>query len=84
MHKPRYPSLHQINTRVWLTEFSRTLGRRATLHDIPDAELDRVAEMGFDWDWFLSVWETGLAGRRVSCTNNEAVSQIIMRDVGEL
>ena len=24
---PRYPSLYQINTRVWLTELSRTLGR---------------------------------------------------------
>ena len=25
---PRYPSLYQINTRVWLTELSRSLGRR--------------------------------------------------------
>ena len=37
------PSLYQINTRVWLTELSRTLGRRATLDDIPDAELDRLS-----------------------------------------
>ena len=22
--------------------------------------------MGFDWVWFLSVWQTGEAGRRVS------------------
>jgi hypothetical protein len=38
---PRYPSLYQINTRVWLTALSRPLGRQATLDDIPDAELDR-------------------------------------------
>jgi hypothetical protein len=67
----RYPSLYQINTRVWLTALSRTLGRPATLDDIPDAELDRLAEMGFDWVWFLSVWQTGLAGQRISRSNSE-------------
>lgn len=67
----RYPSLYQINTRVWLTELSRNLGRRATLDDIPDAELDRLTEMGFDWVWFLSVWQTGLAAQRVSRSNAE-------------
>ena len=46
MREPRYPSLYQINTRVWLTELSRKLGRRTTLDDIPDAELDRFAEWG--------------------------------------
>ena len=40
MDEPLYPSLYQINTRVWLTELSRPLGRPATLDDIPDAELD--------------------------------------------
>jgi len=68
---PTYPSLYQINTRVWLTDLSRSIGRAATLDDIPDAELDRVAEMGFDWVWFLSVWQTGSLGRQVSLTNPE-------------
>src|SRR5262245_63535414 len=66
---PRYPSLYQINTRVWLTSLSRGLGRRATLDDIPDAELDRLAALGFDWIWLLSVWQTGAAGMRVSSSN---------------
>ena len=65
------PALYQINTRVWLTELSRPLGRPATLDDIPDAELDRVAGMGFDWIWLLSVWRTGPAGQRVSRANPE-------------
>src|SRR5262249_15364304 len=69
MATPLYPSLYQINTRVWLTELSRELGRRATLDDIPDAELDRLAEMGLDWVWFLSVWQTGEAGQKVSRSN---------------
>jgi glycosidase len=65
---PRYPSLYQINTRVWLTELARARGRQATLDDIPDADLDRMAEMGFDWVWFLSVWRTGPTGQQVSRT----------------
>jgi glycosidase len=67
----RYPLLYQINTRVWLTELSRNLGRPATLDDIPDVELDRLAAMGFDWIWLLSVWQTGLAAQQVSRTNPE-------------
>ena len=67
----RHPALYQINTRVWLTDLSRGLGRPATLDDIPDAELDRVAGMGFDWVWLLSVWRTGPAGQRVSRANPE-------------
>src|SRR5512137_1532988 len=64
-----YPSLYQINTRVWLTELSAKLGRAATLDDVPDAELDRLAELGFDWVWFLSVWQTGPAAQAVSRAN---------------
>ena len=66
MTEPRYPALYQVNTRVWLTELSRGLSRPATLDDIPDAELDRLARMGWDWVWLLSVWQTGLVGRQVS------------------
>ena len=71
MATPRYPSLYQINTRVWLTQLSRRLGRVATLDDIPDAELDLIVAMGFDWVWFLSIWRTGPAGQRVSRSNPE-------------
>ena len=66
-----YPLLYQINTRVWLTELSRAIGRPATLDDIPDAELDRLAAQGFDWIWFLSVWQTGPGAQQVSRSNAE-------------
>jgi hypothetical protein len=68
---PTFPALYQVNTRVWLTELARALGRPATLDDIPDAALDAIAAMGFDWVWLLSVWSTGLAGQRVSRANPE-------------
>src|SRR5262245_43561273 len=71
MNSVRYPSLYQINTRVWLTELSRGLHRPATLDDIPDAELDDLANKGFDWAWFLSVWQTGPQAEQVSRSNPE-------------
>src|SRR5436305_3938148 len=67
----RFPSLYQINTRVRLTELSRELNRPATLDDVPDSELDSLAVSGFDWVWFLGVWQTGSAGRKVSLENPE-------------
>jgi glycosidase len=69
MKSPRYPSLFQINTRVWLTDLSRSAGRPVKLDDIPDFELDRLAAMGLDWIWLLSVWQTGAAGQRVAREN---------------
>jgi hypothetical protein len=69
MIKPLYPSLYQVNTRVWMTELSNHLGRQATLDDIPDSELDKYTNAGFDWIWFLSVWQTGMEGQRISREN---------------
>jgi glycosidase len=71
MPNPRYPSLLQANTRVWLNGLSRRLGRAVTLDDVPDDELDRLTGRGFDWIWLLSVWQTGAAGMQVSRTNPE-------------
>ena len=66
---PKYPSLYQINIRVWLKEIPLSLGRPVTLDDIPDSELDRIASLGFDWIWLLSVWQTSKASRQVSLNN---------------
>ena len=66
MRGPKYLSLYQVNTRVWLTHLSATLGRAATLDDIPDSDLDSFAAQAFDWIWLLSVWQTGLASQKIS------------------
>lgn len=65
---PIYPSLYQINTRVLLTELTARLGHSATLDYIPDSLLDEWAQLGFDWIWLLSVWQTGAAGQQISRT----------------
>jgi hypothetical protein len=69
MNDPRYPSLYQINTRVWLSEISTHLGRPATFDDVPDAELDRIAAEGFRWVWFLGVWQTGRKARQAALSD---------------
>jgi hypothetical protein len=68
---PRFPSLHQINTRCHLTEIGARLARPATLQDIPDADIDRIASAGFHWVWLLGIWQTGEAGRQVSLSQPE-------------
>ena len=75
MSRPRYPALFQVNTRVRLSELAAALGRTATLDDIPDVELDRLAADGFDIVWFLGVWQTGDAARRVSRSNPEWLAE---------
>lgn len=71
MPSPRSALLYQINTRVTLTQLSGSLGRPATLDDISNADLDRLAQMGFDWIWLLSIWRTSAASQRVSRSNEE-------------
>lgn len=84
-----YPSLYQINSRVLLTKLSSDLGRKATLDDIDDKELQRFADLGFEWIWMLSVWTTGGKGRSVSLTNpqwhkefQETISDLKKEDIG--
>jgi len=71
MTLPRYPSLYQVNTRVRLSELTAQLGRPATLDDISDQELGFLKQTGFDFVWFLGVWQTGPAGRKVSLSHPE-------------
>ena len=68
---PRYPSLYQLNTRVWLRRLSGERDKRVTLAEIDDATIDSFARQGFDWIWLLSVWRTGPAGRAISRSKPE-------------
>jgi len=63
----KYPSLYQVNTRATLRELGAT-----SLDAIPDADLDRYVELGFDWVWFLGVWQTGHGARAISRSQYES------------
>jgi hypothetical protein len=54
---PRYPSLFQINARVWLNHLSRKAGKRVTLAGIDDATFDDFAIKGLS--------KAGKAGVRI-------------------
>lgn len=62
----RHPTLFQCNTRIYLYELGRRLGRPATLRDIPDSLLDELGEGPYQWVWLLGVWQTGPKSRDVS------------------
>jgi hypothetical protein len=48
---------------------SRSRHIRATLDDIPGAELDRLAGLGIDWIWSPSVWQAGPEVQAISRKN---------------
>jgi len=73
--EPSFPLLYQANTRAWLTQIGRRLGRPATLDDLGDDALDPIAALGFGWVWMMGVWQTGGAGRQISRTNPDWVAE---------
>jgi hypothetical protein len=75
MKRSVFPLLVQVNTRVYLTDLSNSLGHKASLDDIPDSELDYLASFDVDWVWFLSVWQTGKKGQMISRQNPEWVRE---------
>ncbi|MEO7330952.1 MAG: alpha-amylase family glycosyl hydrolase [Minicystis sp.] len=67
----RHPSLYEIFTRVWLGDLSRAAGSHVTLATVPDAVLDRLAMLGFDYVYLMGVWTLGEEGARISRTDPE-------------
>ncbi|MDP8225629.1 MAG: alpha-amylase family glycosyl hydrolase [Candidatus Lernaella stagnicola] len=56
----------EVNARVWLAELAAGAGRRISLAEIPEEELDRVANLGVDFLWLMGVWQTGSVGKRIA------------------
>ena len=61
--------LYQVLTRDWLGRIAAASGNPCLLSDVLDIELDRLADLGFDWLYLLGVWQTGEAGKRISRAN---------------
>ena len=66
---PRYPTLYEINTWVWLSELSLKTGTSVDLSSVPAAEWDAIAKFGFDAVWFMGVWERSPAGIAIANQN---------------
>jgi len=54
---PNSPVVYEVNTWVWLYELSRETGRRITLSNVPQTELEGLADYGYDALWLAGVWE---------------------------
>ncbi len=54
------------NTYVWLEQLSRKYGHWIRyLNDIPDEELDIMAQRGFTGLWLIGLWERSRASQRI-------------------
>jgi len=54
------------NTYVWLEQLSRKYGRWIRyLNEIPDEELDILAQRGFTGLWLIGLWERSRASQRI-------------------
>ncbi len=66
---PKFPTIYEINTWVWLHELSERYRKPVSLATVPDKEWDAIASYGFDAVWLMGVWERSLAGIAISMKN---------------
>jgi hypothetical protein len=66
---PRYPTIFEINTWVWLSSLSKKYGVHLDLGSVPAMEWNTVAEFGFDAVWLMGVWERSPAGIEIANRN---------------
>jgi hypothetical protein len=63
---PGHPLLYELPARPLVARLSDQLSRPASLADVPDEEIDRLAALGFDYVWLMGVWDTGMAGGEIA------------------
>ncbi len=66
---PKHPVIYEINTWVWLCEWSHKYKKPVNLATVPEEEWDAVASLGFDAVWFMGVWERSPVGIEISMRN---------------
>lgn len=71
---PRYPTIYEINTRVWLFDLGEKAGHSVDLRSVPSPEWDRIA-YGFDAVWLMGVWQRSPASIAVTNRNNRLIEQ---------
>jgi hypothetical protein len=70
---PRYPTLYEINTWVWLSELSLKAETSVDLSSVPATEWDAIARFGFDAVWLMGVWERSPAGIAIANQNKDLI-----------
>ena len=52
----RISNIYELNSRIWLWELSNKYKRRISLANVPDEEILKLKELGFDCLWLEGVW----------------------------
>jgi len=71
---PRYPTIYEINTWVWLGELSEKSGKPIDLGSVPADEWDTIAGYGFKAVWFMGVWQRSPAGIAIANRNQRLLA----------
>src|SRR5262249_2459296 len=58
--------LYEVNTRCWLADWSRRLGRAVGLDQVPTDDFERWRKLGFTHVWLMGVWTVGTRARQVA------------------
>src|SRR5215475_11298747 len=66
---PRYPTIYEINTWVWLSDLRAKYKTPVDLGCVPAAEWDGLARFGFDAVWLMGVWQRSPAGIAIANQN---------------
>src|SRR3954451_22781101 len=70
---PRFPSVYEISTWVWLADLSKKYGTFIELGSVPPEEWNAIAALGFDAVWLMGVWERSPAGVAIALRNEGLV-----------
>ena len=62
----KHPQLYEINLWPWLEQLSAETQQQVTLGSIPDSELDKLKELGFDLVYMMGIWTRSRIGRTLS------------------
>ena len=65
----QFPLIYNFDIRFYLRQLSRENGRRMTLVEVPDAEIDNWRAAHFDAIWLLGVWQSGNESRTLALNN---------------
>ena len=67
------PLLYEISTLPWLHELAKEEGAWLRLSEVPNAEWDRLANLGFDLIWLMGMWKKSPEGRRISLLREDTL-----------
>jgi Alpha amylase, catalytic domain len=70
---PKYPTIYEIDTWVWLASLSENSGVSTDLSSVPSSNWDAIAKLGFDAVWLMGVWERSPAGIAIANGNKGLV-----------